>query len=84
MIATKEHLDQILTQIDNLAIKGEITFSDSDDIEKAVKGIIGEELNDSNINYVIKRIREINEDIESEGIKLLIKNFRRICGDLIT
>ena len=62
-------------------INGSISVSDADDLTSTVTWIIGKSLNESNVSHVVNQLRGFKNFINETSVAIVIKNFKKICGE---
>lgn len=82
MTVTDDMLNPLLRELDVMYFEEKVlTADEADDLTKCIVWIIGRNLNESNIQYVVESLRGFKTVIKEQTVNKVIKNFRALCGE---
>ncbi len=76
-----QKIEELCSYIDFLYYKeGILNSEEAEDLTQIILWIKKEDLNEINIQYVIKQLRNCKENIDEKLISSIINKFRKACG----
>lgn len=85
MIVDESLLNPLLREIDVMYYsEGVLKADEADDLTKCVVWLIGKSLNESNIQFVVESLRGYKTVIDERLVNRVIKNFRALCGGVMS
>jgi chemotaxis regulatin CheY-phosphate phosphatase CheZ len=76
-----QKIEELCSYIDSLYYKeGILNSEEAEDLTQIILWIKKEDLNEINIQYVIKQLRNCKENIDEKLISSIINKFRKACG----
>lgn len=76
-----QKIEELCSYIDSLYYKeGVLNSEEAEDLTQIILWIKSEDLNEINIQYVIKQLRNYKEYMNEKIISSIINKFRKACG----
>lgn len=76
-----QKIEELCSYIDFLYYKeGILNSEEAEELTQIILWIKKESLNEINIQYVIKQLRNCKENIDEKPISSIINKFRKACG----